>query len=80
MRDADLGRLALDDGVTLGLDGRRRINDRHMPVDEPVEELRKRRQLELLGRDGQLQSLDVRADVPGELGGAALGPDDCRGV
>ena len=92
-----------------------------MAVDEPVEEPANRRQVELLGWDTELQSLEVLADIaggdsrqlkaalldpgeelldgvqvvlagvgvgdlgleellPGELGGAAGGLDDRRGV
>ena len=49
--DADLRRLAFDHGVALGLDGRRRVDDAGVAVDQPVEEPPKRRQVELLGRD-----------------------------
>ena len=47
---ADLGRLALDDRVALGLDGGGGVDDADMAVDQPVEEPPQRRQVELLGR------------------------------
>ena len=80
LRGVDLRRLAFDHRVALGLDGRCRVDDAGVAVDEPVEEPAKRRQVEFLGRDAQLHALNVRADVAGgdprQLQAAALDPGE----
>jgi hypothetical protein len=59
----DLRRLPFENGIPLGSNGGGRVDDDHVAVDQPVEELPLRRQMELLGRDGQRQFLKVGADV-----------------
>jgi hypothetical protein len=43
-------RLPFDNRITLGPDGGGRVDDDHVPVEQPVEKLALCRQMELLGR------------------------------
>ena len=76
----DLGGLAFDDGVALGFDGGGGVDDRDVAVDQAVEEAAQGRQVELLGGDGQVEALEVLADVAGrdagQLEAAVVGPGE----